>query len=232
MPVEKRYLRNIEALTEDECLLLAEKHVAVVGCGGLGGSVVEALARIGVRHLRLIDADVFDETNLNRQVLCTEATVGLHKAEVAKRRILEIDSKAEPEAIVSYLDESNAADLIRGMDCVVDCLDTLESRFWLAHACQALGIPLVYGAIAGWFGQVCTVHPSDVSFASIYGEPFGTSQHERLGSLPFAAYATAAVQASETVKVLLGRPGQIRNRLLMIDLLDGSMESIELAPIP
>ena len=229
MPVEKRYLRNIEALTEDECLLLAEKHVAVVGCGGLGGSVVEALARIGVRHLRLIDADIFDETNLNRQVLCTEATVGLHKAEVAKRRILEIDGKAEPEAIVSYLDKNNAADLVHDMDCVVDCLDTLESRFWLAHACQSLGIPIVYGAIAGWFGQVCTVHPGDASFVSIYGEPFGTSQHERLGSLPFAAHATAAVQSAEVVKVLLERPGQIRNRLLMIDLLDGSMDDMELA---
>lgn len=229
MPVEKRYLRNIEALTEDECLLLAEKHVAVVGCGGLGGSVVEALARIGVRHLRLIDADIFDETNLNRQVLCTEATVGLHKAEVAKRRILEIDGKAEPEAIVSYLDKNNAADLVHDMDCVVDCLDTLESRFWLAHACQSLGIPIVYGAIAGWFGQVCTVHPGDASFVSIYGEPFGTSQHERLGSLPFAAHATAAVQSAEVVKVLLERPGQIRNRLLMIDLLDGSMDDVELA---
>lgn len=229
MPVEKRYLRNIEALTEDECLLLAEKHVAVVGCGGLGGSVVEALARIGVRHLRLIDADIFDETNLNRQVLCTEATVGLHKAEVAKRRILEIDGKAEPEAIVSYLDKNNAADLVHDMDCVVDCLDTLESRFWLAHACQSLGIPIVYGAIAGWFGQVCTVYPGDASFVSIYGEPFGTSQHERLGSLPFAAHATAAAQSAEVVKVLLERPGQIRNRLLMIDLLDGSMDDVELA---
>lgn len=229
MPVEKRYLRNIEALTEDECLLLAEKHVAVVGCGGLGGSVVEALARIGVRHLRLIDADIFDETNLNRQVLCTEATVGLHKAEVAKRRILEIDGKAEPEATVSYLDKNNAVDLVHDMDCVVDCLDTLESRFWLAHACQSLGIPIVYGAIAGWFGQVCTVHPGDASFVSIYGEPFGTSQHERLGSLPFAAHATAAVQSAEVVKVLLERPGQIRNRLLMIDLLDGSMDDVELA---
>ena len=229
MPVEKRYLRNIEALTEDECLLLAEKHVAVVGCGGLGGLVVEALARIGVRHLRLIDADIFDETHLNRQVLCTEATVGLHKAEVAKRRILEIDGKAEPEAIVSYLDKNNAADLVHDMDCVVDCLDTLESRFWLAHACQSLGIPIVYGAIAGWFGQVCTVYPGDASFVSIYGEPFGTSQHERLGSLPFAAHATAAAQSAEVVKVLLERPGQIRNRLLMIDLLDGSMDDVELA---
>ncbi|MBO4365452.1 MAG: hypothetical protein J5804_04070, partial [Eggerthellaceae bacterium] len=81
---------------------------------------------------------------------------------------------------------------------------------------------------AGWFGQACTVHPGDVSFPSIYGEPFGTSQHKKLGNLPFTAYAIAAIQAAEVVKVLLDRPGQIRNRLLMVDLLDGSADDVEL----
>ena len=66
------------------------------------------------------------------------------------------------------------------------------------------------------------------SFASIYGQPFGTSQHEALGNLPFTAYAIAAVQAAEAVKVVLGRPGQIRNHLLMVDLLDGSTDTMEL----
>ena len=126
------------------------------------------------------------------------------------------------------LGEENAAVLLDGVDCVVDCLDNLEARFWMAHACQNLGIPIVYGAIAGWFGQVCTVYPGDLSFVSIYGEPFGESQHKKLGNLPFTAYAISAVQSSEAVKVLLGRTGQIRNRLLMIDLLDGSVDDMEL----
>ena len=223
-----RYNRNREALSEEECALLAGKRVAVVGCGGLGGSVIEALARIGVGYLRVIDGDVFEESNLNRQLLCTESALGRNKAEVAAERVAAINSEVACEPLVAYLVEENARTLLGGVDCVVDCLDNLEARFWLGHTCQHLGIPVAYGAIAGWFGQACTVYPGDVSFVTIYGEPVGTSQHTKLGNLPFTAYVIAALQAAEAVKVLLDRPGQIRNRLLMVDLLDGSVEDVEL----
>ena len=223
-----RYDRNMMALSPDECSALAHKRIGVVGCGGLGGAVIEALARIGIGHLRVIDGDAFEESNLNRQLLCTESALGRNKAEVAAERIAAVNSLVETEPIVAFLSEENACDLLSDLDCVVDCLDNLEARFWMAHACQELGTPVVYGAIAGWFGQVCTVYPGDPSFASIYGEPFGTSQHKKLGNLPFTAYSIAAVQAAEAVKVVLGRSGQIRNRLLMVDLLDGSVDDMEL----
>lgn len=228
MDLLNRYERNREALTAEECETLQRKHATVVGCGGLGGSVIEALARIGIGSLRVIDGDVFEASNLNRQLLCTESVLGRSKAEVAAERIRAINSDVTADPVVGYLDEGNAASLLRGTNCVVDCLDNLEARFWLAHACQQLGTPVVYGAIAGWFGQVCTVYPGDPSFTNIYGEPFGESQHKRLGNLPFTAYAIAAIQAAETVKVALGRPAQIRNRLLMVDLLDGSADEMEL----
>ena len=228
MNYPNRYDRNVTALSRDECEALKNKRVAVVGCGGLGGLVIEALARIGAGHLRVVDGDAFEQSNLNRQLLCTEDDLGRMKAEVAAERVHSVNSEISVEPLTMYLTEENAAEIIRGADCVVDCLDNLEARFWLAHACQNLGIPLVYGAIAGWFGQVCTVCPGDISFASIYGEPFGESQHKKLGNLPFTAYSIAAIQAAEAVKVLLGRPGQIRNRLLMVDLLDGSVDDMEL----
>ena len=228
MDFPNRYDRNVSALSVEECAALGDARIAVVGCGGLGGSVIEALARIGVGHLRVIDGDVFEESNLNRQLLCTESALGREKAKAAAERIQAINSAVAVEAIVAYLGEHNAADLLTGVDCVVDCLDNLEARFWMAHACQTIGVPIVYGAIAGWFGQVCTVYPGDVSFVSIYGEPFGESQHKKLGNLPFTAYSIAAIQAAEAVKVVLGRPGQIRNRLLMVDLLDGSVDDVEL----
>ena len=228
MKFENRYNRNMMALSAEECSLLADKHIAVVGCGGLGGATIEALARIGVGHLRVIDGDVFEESNLNRQLLCTELALGREKAIVAAERIAAINSEVEAEPLVAYLGESNAANLLGGVDCVVDCLDNLEARFWMAHTCQSLDIPVVYGAIAGWFGQVCTVYPGDVSFVTVYGEVEGESQHKKLGNLPFTAYVISAIQASEAVKVVLGRPGQIRNRLLMVDLLDGAVDEIEL----
>ena len=231
MEFPNRYDRNKAALTPEECEALASKHIAVVGCGGLGGLVIEALARIGVGHLRVIDGDVFEESNLNRQLLCTERMLGREKALVAAERVACVNSEVEVESIVAYLDEANASELLAGVECVVDCLDNLEARFWMAHACQHLGAPVVYGAIAGWFGQVCTVYPGDVSFVSAYGEPFesgGESQHKKLGNLPFTAYSIAAIQAAEAVKVVLGKPGLIRNRLLMVDLLDGSVDDMEL----
>lgn len=228
MGIANRYDRNMMALSPEECEALADKSIAVVGCGGLGGLVIEALARIGVGRLRVIDGDVFEESNLNRQLLCTEADLGREKAIAAADRVRAINSEVEVEAIVAFLSEGNAAELLAGVDCVVDCLDNLEARFWMAHACQELGIPVVYGAIAGWFGQVCTVYPGDISFAALYGEPFGTSQHKKLGNLPFTAYSISSIQAAEAVKVVLGRPGQIRNRLLMVDLLDGSVDDMEL----
>ena len=228
MDLSNRYDRNKTALSEEECTALANKRIVVVGCGGLGGLVIEALARIGVGSLRVIDGDVFEESNLNRQLLCTEEALGREKALVAVERVEAINSDVAVEPIVTFVEEGNASELLANADCVVDCLDNLEARFWTAHACQQLGIPIVYGAIAGWFGQVCTVHPGDVSFVSIYGEPFGESQHKKLGNLPFTAYAIASLQASEAVKVVLGKPGQVRNRLLMVDLLDGSVDDVEL----
>ena len=231
MKFPNRYDRNMTALSQEECAALAEKRIVVVGCGGLGGAVIEALARIGVGHLRVIDGDVFEESNLNRQLLCTEEALGREKALVAAERVRAINDEVAVEPIVAYLSEANAPTLLADAECVVDCLDNLEARFWLAHTCQHLGTPVVYGAIAGWFGQACTVYPGDPSFVSVYGEPFesgGESQHKKLGNLPFTANAISAIQAAEAVKVVLDRPGQIRNRLLMVDLLDGSVDDMEL----
>lgn len=228
MVVPDRYARNVESLSESECETLAHKRVVVLGCGGLGGLVIESLARIGVGHLRMVDGDVFEASNLNRQIVATEATLGREKAQVAAERVAAINSTVAAEAVVVMLTEENASKLIEGADCVVDCLDNLEARFWAAHACQEAGVPCVYGAIAGWFGQVCTVFPGDVSFVTVYGSTEGESQHKHLGNLPFTAYSTAAIQAAEAIKVLLERPGQLRNRLLMIDLLDNSFDEIDL----
>ena len=180
--MSNRTFKRTEMLLGEEAMeKLAAARVAVFGIGGVGGYVVEGLARSGIGALDLIDSDLVEESNLNRQLLCTENELGREKAVVAAERIHAINGNVEVEPVVTYLGEANAAALFYGADCVVDCLDNLEARFWAAHACQNLGIPIVYGAIAGWFGQVCTVYPGDPSFACAYGEPFesgGESQRE------------------------------------------------------
>lgn len=233
MAFEHRYDRNNQALSDRECQALSECKVAVViGCGGLGGYVAEHLARVGVGCLRLVDADVFEESNLNRQLFCTEDALGRAKVEVAAERLGKVNPEVQVETLNTLLTSDNAFNLIDGCQCAVDCLDNVAARFQLARACQEAGIPVVYGAIAGWFGQVCTVFPSDVSFVTLYGAHEDSDSREVAqkaeGNLPFAAGAIASFQAAEAVKVLLGRQDVLRNRLLMVDLLFGSVEEMTL----
>ena len=88
---------------------------------------------------------------------------------MAVERLGKVNSEVQVETLNTLLTSNNAFDLIDGCQCAVDCLDNVAARFQLARACQEAGIPVVYGAIAGWFGQVCTVFPSDVSFVTLYG---------------------------------------------------------------
>ena len=232
MAFEHRYDRNRQALSDRECQALLGCKVAVIGCGGLGGYVAEHLARVGVGSLRLVDADVFEESNLNRQLFCTEDSLGRAKVAVAAERLGAVNSGVAIESLDTLLVSDNAAALIAECQCVVDCLDNVASRFQLARACQEAGIPLVYGAIAGWFGQVSAVFPGDVSFVSLYGAhedaDGGEGVQKTEGNLPFTAGVVASFQAAEAVKVLLGKQDVLRNRLLMIDLLFGSVEEMTL----
>lgn len=232
MAFEHRYDRNRQALSDRECQALLGCKVAVIGCGGLGGYVAEHLVRVGVGSLRLVDADVFEESNLNRQLFCTEGALGRAKVEAAAERLAAVNSGVAVEAIPALMTDDNAADLIAGCQCVVDCLDNVVARFQLARACQEADAPLVYGAIAGWFGQVSTVFSGDVSFVSLYGAhedaDGGEGVQKSEGNLPFAAGVVASFQAVEAVKVLLGKQDVLRNRLLMIDLLFGSVEEMTL----
>lgn len=149
MNLAERYTRNLNALTEQECLSLHDKHVCVVGCGGLGGYVISALARIGVGRITVVDSDSFDETNLNRQLFSNKDTLGKPKGEVVADEVGKINTDVKICAKQVLLKEANASEIIEGTDCVCDCLDNFEARFWLAHACQEAKLPIIYGAIAG-----------------------------------------------------------------------------------
>ena len=230
MDYPNRYDRNRESLSSADQQRLGESLVCVVGAGGLGGAVAEMLARAGVGHLRIIDADVFEESNLNRQLFATEERLGHPKALAAAARIAQVNSQVDVDAREVRLERENARELLVGADCVMDCLDSVESRLWMAHACLELGIPVVHGAIGGWFGQVGTVYPGDASFATIYGavDDPGVGVQAQLGNLACTAWGTASFQVAEALKVLLGREEVLRNRLLMIDYLSGVAEPMEL----
>lgn len=219
-----RYDRSIGTITIEEQALLASKSVCVVGCGGLGGGVIENLTRMGVGELTVVDGDVFDESNLNRQVLSNEGNLGRSKALEAAEQMTHINSEITIIAIEDLLNEDNAADIINGCDVVVDALDNVTARLTLEDACEKEKIPLVHGAISGWNGQVGVVMPGSRILHEIYQDDlqYGTATNPS-----FTPAVIAGLQAAETIKVLLEREGILRNKLLVMDLLDHEYEIID-----
>lgn len=223
---QTRHVRNASTLSAEDMQRIASARVAVVGCGGLGGRCIDQLARIGVGSLVLIDQDRFEPSNLNRQVLCRERDMGVLKAHRAAEYVGEIDGGITVEAHAVRLDADNASQLLAGCDCVVDALDSVAGRRVLAQVCREEGIPLVFGAVAGWFGQVALVLPGDDLYEMLYGAANEQLGSKKLGNLACTCGATASYQVAEVVKALTGKPSELRNRLLAIDMLAGSAEMV------
>ncbi|MFN2358974.1 MAG: ThiF family adenylyltransferase [Desulfotignum sp.] len=228
----ERYARNFDTLTRTEQDRLASAKVSVLGLGGLGGGVCEMLARTGVGHLTLIDGDVFEASNLNRQLLCTEALVGTSKAEAAEDRIHAVNSQVTVTPKASYADKTNLYDMIKESELVVDCLDSIHARFMLQDAAKKAQMPVVAGAIAGVSGQVTVFFPEDKGYELIYGtrdQLPAKGIETKTGNISYCALLVAAIQASESIKVLLGRGDILRNKLLIMELWSNTFEVMDLA---
>jgi len=167
--IPERYQRNLGAISPSEQAKLLQSKVVTIGAGGLGGTVLELLSRMGIGELIIADKDVIEDSNLNRQILSKEINLGQSKAEVAIRRVKEINSSIEITGYSVFIDSDNVKKIIEGAEAVVDALDNLPSRFVLQKACRDLKIPLVHGAVAGFNGQLTTIFPEDKGLELIYG---------------------------------------------------------------
>jgi molybdopterin/thiamine biosynthesis adenylyltransferase len=217
--VPSRYLRNFEAISFSEQIRLCESRVLVCGCGGLGGVIIQLLARAGVGFLRLVDPDVFVTSNLNRQWMSDITVIGMAKAEVATQRVRSINPFVEVEARTCSLDERNAPRLLQNMHLALDALDNLAARFTLAEGARNLRIPFIHGAVAGWWGQISTFPPlSEHSLEAVYGKRRTRDPaEEAMGVLGPAASVIGSLQAMEAVRVLTGRQPAYAGHLLFFD---------------
>src|SRR3712207_573919 len=159
----ERYSRQIlfEGIGEAGQRRLREASVLVVGCGALGSSQAEMLARAGVGRLLVVDRDFVEESNLQRQTMFTErdARERVPKAVAAARRVAEINSDVRCEAEVADVSNANVERLVEGRSVVLDGTDNFATRFLLNDACVKHGTAWVYGAAVGWYGVTMTVRP-------------------------------------------------------------------------
>jgi molybdopterin/thiamine biosynthesis adenylyltransferase len=223
-----RYQRNRQAFTTGQQLQLFRSSVTVIGCGGLGGYVIEELARLGIGILRVVDPDVFEEHNLNRQLLSTVSRLGQAKVQAALERVAEINPAVTVEPVRRAFGIDNCREILGSAQVAVDALDSVTARLELAESCGELGIPLVHGAIGGWYGQVATQFPGERTVQGIFANSAGVEGVEkRLGNPSFTPAVVASLQVAEVCKILLGVGTPLRNRKLVVDLLD--MEISEIA---
>jgi molybdopterin-synthase adenylyltransferase len=222
-----RYQRNRQAIAVRQQLTLFRSRVAVIGCGGLGGYVIEELARLGVGTILAIDPDVFEEHNLNRQLLSSPANLGHPKVDAAAARMAEINPAVTLEPFRVAYAPANGRELLRNVHVVVDALDSIPTRLALAATCTELGIPLVHGAIGGWYGQVATQFPGDDTIQRLYGRwTEGKGVEQQLGNPSFTPALVASIEVAEVCKVLLGEGETLRHRKLVVNLLDMQFEEI------
>lgn len=211
------FARNIGILTTEAQDTLANSTVAIIGCGGLGGYVIEHLARMGFGRLRLADPDVFSVSNCNRQLNALSSTLGQGKAEVAARRVADIHPFCHAAVFPA---DFRHTDVLLGATLVLDCLDDTQARRDLAVACSERNLPLVHGSVRGWCGQVGVQLPGGNLYDRLYPRRPGR-QTTPPPVLSVTVGVVSAMQAAEALKLALGHPSHLHNAWLYLDLRHG-----------
>jgi sulfur-carrier protein adenylyltransferase/sulfurtransferase len=217
-------------------LALKAATVLVVGAGGLGSPVLRYLAAAGVGRLRVVDPDRVSLSNLQRQILFDEADVGRLKTEVAKEKLLALNSEIAVESFPQSLDAACAFELLDSVDLVVDACDNFPTRYLLSDACVIKKIPLVYGAIQGFTGQVSVFCYQDgPSYRCLFPEPPPEGTVLPCGVMGVVGILPGQIgclQAGEAIKLLTGLGEPLSGRLLLWDALTAKTQLIRLQANP
>jgi len=211
---------------------LKKAKVCVVGAGGLGSPVLTQLASMGVGTLRVIDRDVVEASNLQRQHLYGMHQLGQPKVEAAQDRLRQINPFIEVEPIPLSVTYSNAERLIEGSDIVVDGLDSMAARYAVNRACQRTGKPFIHGAVIMQVGTASTIIPGETACLECFQAGIDDAELPSCavqGVHPSVISLIASVQVSETIRLLLGEPPVLANKLLFADLKELSIEKVQLA---
>lgn len=213
---------------------LLNSRVLLVGCGALGASHAEMLARAGVGKLRVVDRDFVEFTNLQRQTLYKEkdAIERLPKAIAAKKRISEINSEIEVEAIVADVNQHNIESLIENCDLVLDGTDNFQVRYLLNDACVKHKKTWIYGAAVSSYGTTMTIFPNETPCLRCVFEEIpdaGSSPTcDTAGVIMPIISTISAVQVTEALKILTGNIDKLHRSLLQFDVWQNDWRKIKL----
>ena len=209
---------------------LSRASVVILGLGGLGSVVSTYLTAAGIGYIRLIDRDMVEESNLNRQILYDEKDIGRWKAKIAEKKLKSMNSGIEIEGLSEEINDSNIYDLIGDVDLVVDCLDNFETRFIVNKAIVDLDKPMIHGACRGFSGQVTTIIPRKtpclrcIFRGNIYGKDksiIGTT-----------AGVIGLIEATEAIKYVTKIGNLLAGTMLVYDARDLVFEKIEIERDP
>ncbi|SCX76216.1 HesA/MoeB/ThiF family protein [Desulfoluna spongiiphila] len=216
----ERYVRNAGSFSSDEQRQLLGKVVAVAGCGGLGGYIAQFLARMGVGGLRLFDPDVYEASNLNRQVFASSDTLGAGKAETARAALSAVNPSVSVTAHRLDVTGDKARPHLTGVDLVADGLDSLGDRARLSELARALKVPMVHAAISGFEARVMVLWPEGPSFGELFGAEAETTAEATLGTPAVTPAVAAGLQCSQIVGVLLGKVSPAETPMVHMDLME------------
>jgi adenylyltransferase/sulfurtransferase len=216
----------------DGQLKLRNGKACIIGLGGLGSLIAPRLVGMGIGTLRIVDRDIVSRSDLHRQYLYDVDVVGRPKVEVAYQKLSRLNPDVEIDPVPASLNSSNAEELIRDMDVVLDGLDRPEPRYVVNRTCIRLKIPYAFGAAIQAFGNLTTIVPGKTLCLECFMSGLREEDLPKCGVVgvhPSVLGIVTAIQTSEAVRLLMGQEPKLLNRILYINLAEMNFDTIELA---
>jgi molybdopterin/thiamine biosynthesis adenylyltransferase len=231
---KERYNRNIliEKIGKEGQEKLLSSKVLIAGAGGLGSTVLANLSSLGIGTIGIVDNDVLELSNLNRQYIHKLDNLGKPKVESAKKWIQEFNPDIKVNTYQIRLDENNFEEIIEGYDLIMDCFDSYKSKFLLNEIAVKTNKTLIHCGVTEFFGQVTTIAPSQTACLACILPDYDVNAYLTKGVISPSVSTIASIQSLEAVKVLLGLGETLENQLLTFDGLTMKFKKLKISKNP
>ena len=219
-----RLEKNFGIFSPAELSKIAETRVLIVGLGGIGGYLANALVRLGVRQLTLVDFDKFKVTNLNRQLFSSLKTIDKFKVDIITDELLKIDPSIKIDSRPLSI-EALDGDIVSKVDVVFDAVDVIKTKIYLEKMCSKYNLPLIHGALGGWFGQVGISLPKSSLLEDFYGQSV-SGLEDSMGAPTFIPPLVAHYMVVQFILLCLGKKEALINQILNIDALQTELSVV------